>query len=308
MSRLVLELLVVRSGGFFDLDPTDDFTGALSTAQMVRSALAHQNSKLFNVNSPHVIDLLIRPGLTDFFTGTPVGDVKLYQQAKFWIIAVAGISGTGLPADNNVGSLFLHYTIEFEGEQLLPSSEPGPSDAVISDALSAVIPQTGSGTFAFPAFPAGSGDPWVLGDVPVSVYPTTNAVGVYEASAPGSTMTFLPFINSGLLPTPSAIYIVASNGGSNFFTAIRCASSTLAGVQFEQAANSSATTGALLPSTDDVDTLVNNLQPAPSSFSTPMMKDLIGKINALNLKFDRLHSRRQLRRATVQPEVLVPKQ
>lgn len=102
---------------YFDMDVGDTYSNAQSVEVMVRDAMAHKGSKMFNVHTPVDVAMPERIGLTDFFTGPVKGENRLYYQSKLFVIGVAGL--TGATSGTTIGSIFIDYTIRFEGVQLL---------------------------------------------------------------------------------------------------------------------------------------------------------------------------------------------
>lgn len=177
---------------YFDLDVSDTVADVTSVDIAVRNAMAHEGAQLVNVYNRGMTMLPIRPGLKDFFTGPAVGDDKLYKQAKFWMIASAGLNGTGLPANGVVGSLFLDYEIEFEGEQLQDKAdlaELGVIDNLLTKVGNAPLKvgtfSVANGTATTVLF-AGQLFPGMTTARPDGVIVATN-------SGPATTSTFTPF-------------------------------------------------------------------------------------------------------------------
>jgi len=180
---------------YFDLDVGDLVADVSSVEVAVRNAMAHQGAELCNVYNSGMTTMPIAPGLKDFFTGAADGDNKLFRQAKFWMVATAGLNGTGLPASGVVGSLFLDYTIHFEGEQLQDKTAV-EEEPFIDSALRIVA---NSGTIANTVTFSSAGTRQLLfGGYLLPGYDTSLPNGVYKAITGGlgaGTTGPAPFLN-----------------------------------------------------------------------------------------------------------------
>lgn len=202
---------------YFDLDPADDFTGATSVETVARDAMAHEGAVMVNVNQPATVQLPLRPGLRDFFTGPVVGDPKLFCQARIWVVAVAGLNGTGAPSTGVVGTLFMDYDLALEGPQLQETLE-GAVDmsAVITrgfDLQSTGVNVTGGPTSVVPVS-------MIFQGVSVQANLVNLPDGVYYIAGPtggSATVANVPFValQAGF---SSANYLaVVRNGVGLFF-------------------------------------------------------------------------------------------
>lgn len=259
---------------YFDLDAKDVPAVDSGTTTVIRNAMAHQGALLANVNAKHTVSMPIKPGLTDFFTGVADGPEQLYYQAVFWIVATAGLNGTGAPATGAVGSLFVEYEVMFEGEQMKGTA----GDAVeggLPTSLVAAFQAAGVGTI--PITLGTVGVPVLFNGVSVLGQTATVPDGVYGGSF-GTVLANPQYFgvnsNQGAFTATRSIILIVSGGVS-----IRVSYATqpsLSVGQFIpftaiQTGDNVVTNPVLLTLDDDTERiLISNLTPTPALLAEKM--------------------------------------
>lgn len=110
---------------YIDEDPTDDPKAVTDTDALLRQAMAHKGSKLWNFHKPQTISLPHRSTNALYFTGAGGQNARLYQQGAFHIIqatAPANFNGEAVSGDLISGSLFVDWEIHFAGPQINPEA------------------------------------------------------------------------------------------------------------------------------------------------------------------------------------------
>lgn len=194
---------------YFELDPLDrvETTDELTA---IRNAMAHQGALLGNVNMKHSIELPIKPGLPNFFTGSPEGPVQLYYQAVFRMVASAGLNGTGAPTSGVVGALFVEYEVHFEGEQMLGGVASG-SDSPVSGAIQTTM-QAAAGNVTS-GVNIGTATPVIFNGVTVTGFETTTGDGIFASSTAGTDAAFVNAANGGTAYTAQRSYFLVFSKG-----------------------------------------------------------------------------------------------
>lgn len=110
---------------YFDTDPSDDPTGAASSEELVRQAIAHTGAQQWNFNMPKVTQLPQRSDDEMYYTGEVKQNVRFSLQAKAYIIQITDpLNFNGAPITDDViaGSLFVDWKVKLQLPQINPSA------------------------------------------------------------------------------------------------------------------------------------------------------------------------------------------